>query len=55
MIFNVFGDILASGDPLGGGWRLFLTTDCQVGGQNNDFSDQETDFGGQEVDFRGQN
>ena len=55
MIFDVFRDILASGDPLGGGWRLFLTTEDQVGAQNSDFSDQESDFGAQEVDFRGQN
>ena len=51
MIFDVFMDILASGDPLGRGWRLFLTTEDQVGTQNSDFSGRETDFGRQEIDF----
>ena len=55
MIFDVFKDILASGDPLGGGWRLFLTTEDQVGTQNSDFSGRETDFGRQEIDFGAQN
>ena len=49
--FDVFGDILASGDPLGGGWRVFLTTEDQVGAQNSNFSGRETDFGDPEVDF----
>ena len=55
MIVAVFRDILASGDPLGGGSRLFLTTEDQVGTQNSDFSGRETDFGRQEIDFGAQN
>ena len=52
---EAWGGILASREPLGGGWRLFLTTEDQVGAQNSDFSGREPDFGGQEIDFGAQN